>query len=80
MARCYKTATCYKITDNYRVEVGGGLVFDVTGGTPVRERVIQLLWFICTTKPPRIVFCTLTKYHYHNLRTHHLKGGVFFIP
>ena len=37
MARCYQTATCYKITDNYRVEIGGGLVFDVTGGTPVRE-------------------------------------------
>ena len=37
MARCYETATCYKITDNYRVEIGGGLVFDVTGGTPVIE-------------------------------------------
>ena len=47
-----KVATCYKITGNYRVEIGGGLVFDATGGTPVRERVIQLLWFICTTKPP----------------------------
>ena len=37
MARCYQTATCYKFTDNYRVEIGGGLVFDVTGGTPVIE-------------------------------------------
>ena len=37
MARCYQTATCYKFTNNYRVEIGGGLVFDITGGTPVRE-------------------------------------------
>ena len=37
MARCYQTATCYKFTDNYRVEIGGGLVFDVTGGNPVKE-------------------------------------------
>ena len=37
MARCYQTATCYKITNNYRVEIGGGLVFDVTGRTPVIE-------------------------------------------
>lgn len=37
MARCYQTATCYKFTDNYRVEIGGGLVFDVTAGTPVIE-------------------------------------------
>ena len=37
MARCYQTATCYKFTDNYRVEIGGGLVFDITGGNPVKE-------------------------------------------
>ena len=37
MARCYQTATCYKFTNNYHVEIGGGLVFDITGVTPVKE-------------------------------------------
>ena len=37
MARCYQTATCYKFNNNYRIEMGGGLVFDITGGNPVKE-------------------------------------------
>lgn len=37
MARCYQTATCYKFTDNYRVEIGGGFVFDTTSNIPFTE-------------------------------------------
>ena len=37
MARCYQTATCYKFTNNFRIEMGGGLVFDTTSNIHFTE-------------------------------------------
>ena len=37
LARCYQTATCYKFTNNYRLEIGGGLVFDITTANSFTE-------------------------------------------